>query len=200
MLPENAHEIVNERDGLTGLAYKQIFPTQKNILKTKFGSREELIEDICNSSVFPFFTTNWPFVVRYGRNGDGDGDGDNEAPRWNLPRVIVDGYFTVPRERFGCPFIPEDNIRTVTISCFPHDTIGLVASEAQDRISPLPCNVDPTNQLGKLIASATTPSTKEEFQLMYNGGKEDALRWIDEYGHTIADGVNNVEDSVSVDK
>lgn len=192
MLPSNAHEIVNERDGLTGLAYKQIFPTQKNVLKTEFGSREELIEDICNSSVFPFFTTNWPFVVRYGQNGE-----ENENRSFNLPRVIVDGYFTVPRERFGCPFIPQSDIRTVTISCFPHDTIGLVASKEQDRISPLPCNINPTNQLSKLISSATTPSTKEEFRLMYDGGKEDALRWIDEYGHTI-DEVNSVEDSVSV--
>ena len=86
MLPENAHEIMNTRQGLAGLAHKQIFPTRKNVLKTKFSSREELIEDVCNSSVFPFFTTNWPFVVRFGKGGGGghnhnfDGSEINSIP------------------------------------------------------------------------------------------------------------------------
>eukprot|EP01083_Nonionella_stella_P048251 129121_1 len=60
LLPCNAHELVNARQGLTGLAYKEIFPEVKNVLKTRFESREELMEDVVNSSTFPFFTSNWP--------------------------------------------------------------------------------------------------------------------------------------------
>merc|ERR1719410_1708368 len=44
LLPDNAHEIYNSRSGLAGLAYRQLFPSFKNILKTEFSSRNELIE------------------------------------------------------------------------------------------------------------------------------------------------------------
>eukprot|EP01083_Nonionella_stella_P131245 398596_1 len=71
LLPCNAHELVNARQGLTGLAYKEIFPEVKNVLKTRFESREELMEDVVNSSTFPFFTSNWPFLVR---SGSGSGN------------------------------------------------------------------------------------------------------------------------------
>lgn len=204
LLPSNAHEIVNEREGMTGLAYRQLFPSAKNILKTKFGSREEFMEDICNSSTFPFFTTNLPFLVRMGapprasptlvEEEDDSSENSNEeidvannpndisnGLSFNLPRVLVDGYFTVPRSRFGCPILPPDSgaQRTVTISVFPHEAIGLSDSEHHDRISPEPCPSDPTSQLTELLQIATSSSSAETLRRMYDLGREDALRWID---------------------
>lgn len=189
MLPMDAHEIVNRREGLAGLAYRQIFPTQRNVLKTQFGSRDELIEDVCNSSVFPFFTTNLPFVVRTtspdSKHSESEEDGEetSEKTQFALPRVLVDGYFTVPRDRFGCPiFPPEANVdREITLSVFPHESIGLTASQIQDQISPAKCAKDPTDQLQRLLKIATSPSSAETHKEMYRCGQEDALRWIEQH-------------------
>ena len=60
------------------------------VLATKFETRECLMDAVMDSSTFPFFSTNWPvrFVRRRGEK---------------LPRIVVDGFFSVPRERYGCP-------------------------------------------------------------------------------------------------
>ena len=99
LLPQDAHTIVNERSGMTGLAYKEIFPSSKNVLATRFNSRDNLKEAICNSSMFPFFTSPWPCVIRPPVESDED-DAVKKSLSDFLPRLIVDGYFTVPRERY----------------------------------------------------------------------------------------------------
>lgn len=90
MLPENAHEIINDRPGLVGLAHRELWPINRPVLATKFETRECLMDAVMDSSTFPFFSTNWPVrLVR--RKGE------------RLPRVVVDGFFSVPRDRYGCP-------------------------------------------------------------------------------------------------
>lgn len=90
MLPDNAHEIINDRPGLVGLAHRELWPINRPVLATHFETRECLMDAVMDSSTFPFFSTNWPVrLVR--RKGE------------RLPRVVVDGFFSVPRERYGCP-------------------------------------------------------------------------------------------------
>uniref|UniRef100_A0A7S2KLG9 PNPLA domain-containing protein n=1 Tax=Leptocylindrus danicus TaxID=163516 RepID=A0A7S2KLG9_9STRA len=182
LLPQDAHRVVNERSGLTGLAYKEVFPVQKNVLATRFDSREQLIEDVCNSSMFPFFSSPWPCVIRKGKKSNlnskiNDRDDDNAV--WNaLPRVVVDGYFTVPRERFGCPDLEELGVcdRTVTISVLPHDAIGLTASDGgpRDRISPV---VRSNEEFTDLFRGAVSPSPRKFMVELFERGVADGEAW-----------------------
>ena len=180
VLPHDAHRIINARPGLVGLAHREIWPENRPVLETSFGTRECLIDAVLDSSTFPFFSTNWPVrLVR--RRGE------------DLPRVVVDGFFTVPRNRYGCPDFghaidplgdgasTETSVvdRTVTVSVLPHDIVGLTAStDERDRISPSRReDGDTAGQMSELIRLATQPSSREELIALYEGGAADAERW-----------------------
>lgn len=188
LLPSDAHEIVNERPGLTGLAYKEVFPRSKNILATQFRTRQELKEAICNSSMFPFFTSPWPCLIRpssVDKNANEpnvDGAMISSVEKY-LPRLIVDGYFTVPRERFGCPILDDYVTRTVTVSVFPHQSIGCVKeSEICDRISPiLKEQENPSYELNDMIRMAINPSSRQSLVALYERGISDAEKWSINY-------------------
>jgi hypothetical protein len=83
-LGPDAHKIINEREGVVALAHRELFPINRPVLTTSFQTRDELIEAVCDSSMFPFFSTRFPARLRY---KDGE----------RIPRVIVDGFFSVPR-------------------------------------------------------------------------------------------------------
>eukprot|EP00581_Thalassiosira_minuscula_P016448 CAMPEP_0183717720 /NCGR_PEP_ID=MMETSP0737-20130205/11243_1 /TAXON_ID=385413 /ORGANISM="Thalassiosira miniscula, Strain CCMP1093" /LENGTH=338 /DNA_ID=CAMNT_0025947197 /DNA_START=42 /DNA_END=1058 /DNA_ORIENTATION=- len=200
-LPD-AHTIINEREGVTALAHRELFPNNRPVLTTKFDTREDLIEAVCDSSMFPFFSTPFPVRLRY-----------KEGER--IPRVIVDGFFTVPRERYGCPDFAHLNFdsrveaklrsmggvlvdeeqngtdannnneydetpvveRTITVACFPHETVGLTASLKHDQISPEPDYDNPVGQMSELFRYATQPSSKKELEALYEKGWADAEKW-----------------------
>ena len=84
ILPMDAHTIVNEREGVVALAHRELFPNNRPVLTTRFDTRDDLIEAVCDSSMFPFFSTPFPVRLRYKENE-------------RIPRVIVDGFFSVPR-------------------------------------------------------------------------------------------------------
>lgn len=186
ILPEDSHLTINNREGLVGMAYYEIFPKRRPVLATNFDSKDDLINAVCNSSAFPFFSSNWPCRISK----------SSSSSKSLLPRLAMDGYFTVPRDRFGCPDFgqllvnnnddpdsapqqPQKSIpqRTVTVSVFPHDSINLTASEKQDRISPLPSE-DTAQQFGELIQWATQTTNKQDYHKMYENGWEDAERWF----------------------
>jgi len=170
-LPLDAHHILNSRDAPVGLAYQEIsFFKAENIVQTEFESREDVIQAILNSSMFLFFSTNFPFRLNF---------------KEGQPVLARDGYFTVPRERFGCPLLPADsnNVdREVTISVFPHSVIGLTASLEADSISPAVASgigddtVD--EQIKELFRRATQVSSDEVVWDMYESGQNDASKWI----------------------
>jgi len=83
-LGPDAHTIINEREGVVALAHRELFPVNRPVLTTSFQTRDELIEAVCDSSMFPFFSTPFPARLRY-KVGE------------RIPRVIVDGFFSVPR-------------------------------------------------------------------------------------------------------
>lgn len=179
--PEEAHEIINEREGVVALAHRELFPNNRPVLTTQFDTRDDLIEAVCDSSMFPFFSTPFPVRLKY-KEGE------------KFPRVIVDGFFSVPRERYGCPdfshlnfdyggnaadelHIPPVVERTITVACFPHETVGLTASEEHDQISPEPDYNNPVGQMSSLFRFATQPSSRKELEELYEKGWADAEKW-----------------------
>ncbi|KAL7517156.1 hypothetical protein ACHAWX_002102 [Stephanocyclus meneghinianus] len=204
----DAHVIVNEREGIVALAHRELFPNNRPVLTTSFDTRDDLIEAVCDSSMFPFFSTPFPVRLRYRANE-------------KFPRVIVDGFFSVPRERYGCPDFAHLNFdqkieeklrrlggflideedgssgekknnlesnyneydetlvveRTITVACFPHETVGLTASLEHDQISPAPDYENPLGQMTELFRYATQPSSKEELHGLYEKGWADAEKW-----------------------
>lgn len=198
VLSEDAHTIINEREGVVALAHRELFPRNRPVLTTNFDTRESLIDAVCDSSMFPFFSTQWPARLRY--------DGGR------LPKVVVDGFFSVPRERYGCPDFKHLNYdkeldkklrdmggvlvdesgneqqqndeeetpvidRTITVACFPHETVGLSVSSECDQISPAPDYDDPVGQMKDLFRYATQPSSRKELEMLYEKGWEDAEKW-----------------------
>mmetsp|Transcript_1475 Transcript_1475/g.2606 ORF Transcript_1475/g.2606 Transcript_1475/m.2606 type:complete len:316 (+) Transcript_1475:59-1006(+) len=176
---DDAHEIINAREGVVALAHRELFPTNRPVLATKFDTRDDLIEAVCDSSMFPFFSTPFPVRLKY-----------KEGERF--PRVVVDGFFSVPRERYGCPDFSQLNFdcvdkedecyippveRTITVACFPHETVGLSASEKHDQISPEPDYDNSVGQMGELFRYATKPSSRKELEGLYEKGFADAERW-----------------------
>eukprot|EP00978_Attheya_sp_CCMP212_P016033 scaffold41696_cov53-Attheya_sp.AAC.4 len=195
LLPGDAHNRLNERPSPVGLAYRQIFPSQERILQTQFESKQDVMDAVCHSSAFPFFTSNWPFAVARTKKNT-EKEGDSSATGLTLPRLVVDGFFNVPRDRCGCPdfsILDKDPIltssstssvengyeklplvgRTVTIAVFPHEVVGLTASELEDRISP----DGGMEEMANLLRLATQVSSREELTAVYEAGWADAERW-----------------------
>jgi len=159
---------------MIGICYRELFPRNRPILKTTFEDRQELIQSVSNSCMFPFFSTNWPCTVDWSSSSF-------------IPRLVVDGYFAVPRERFGCPdfdlmledteLIEDDDKkslqllpnRTVAISVFPADKIGLTAFDKNDVISP-----SSSEDIERLFRIATKSTSREELTFAYELGWKNA--------------------------
>lgn len=200
LLSHDAHEVVNNRDGMVGLAHRELFPENRPVLRTNFETRGGLIDAVVDSSMFPFFTSNRPFRVKAGENS------------MDSPRVTVDGFFTVPLHRFGCPDFRHADVsengfgrptmrqmhlhargndkakienkkrksmpdRTVSISVVPHQLVGLTASKSHDKISP-PMESKFIAQVAGLCRSAVLSSTAKELSELYEAGWADAERWV----------------------
>ena len=67
--------------------------------------------------------------------------------------------------------------RTITVSCFPHETVGLTASLKHDQISPEPDYENTVGQMQELFRYATQPSSRKELDAMYERGWADAEKW-----------------------
>ena len=175
LFPANAAAVVNERPGLVGLAHYQLYPTPSHsVLATQqFASRQALMHAVCDSSMFPYFTRNRPFrVVRNGRK----------------PRVTVDGVFTEPLWRFGCPDMQKHDHhqqltnlkRTVCVSVFPQEVVGLqLASKHKNDV------IAPPLQAHNIVGQAThlallmcTPGRRRDLTKLYENGWQDAERWV----------------------
>jgi hypothetical protein len=159
---EEAFQNMQERPGVSAIAYREVFPNNRPIFQSQFSDRQDLIRAVLHSSMFPFFTTNWPVKLDTSQK---------------FPRLLVDGWFTVPRERCGCPDFAMNGIdvdRTVTISPFPQDVIGLKASNPEDCISP---SVENEDTAGRLFRIATQATSREELTSVYEAGWRDAEEW-----------------------
>lgn len=166
LIDEEAFLKLCERPGPTGVAFREVFPRPTNILQTTFRDRADLIQSTCFSSMFPFFSTNWPCTL------------DTSSP---VARLVVDGFFTVPRDRFGCPdFATMDNVqvdRTVALAVFPSRVMNMVAFHPDDIISPSSSMDDTTPDLANLVRIATQSTSRHELTGVYEQGWKDAEKW-----------------------
>lgn len=174
-------DALQEREGETVIAYRELFPNFRPVLQKEYEDRHDLSSAISYSSMFPFFATNWPVAL----------DRSN-----SIPRLVVDGFFSVPRERFGCPCFEMADVgvdRTVTISVFPRDIAGLEASKPEDCISPASEGQD--HNL-RLLSLATESSSRKDLTAIYESGWADAEEWCHKYQHLhIRDEVDSREEN-----
>lgn len=112
---------------------------------------------------------------------------DDDAPR--LPRLLVDGYFAMPRPQFGCPVLetefPESGItRTVAIACIPQELFGMDAVfendvRTEERSSNNLISIDGDGEedpmgLTDIFRIATQPSSRKELTGLFERGYRDA--------------------------
>jgi len=105
MLPEDAHAVLDRRPGTTQIAFLELLPSFATPrLATSFSSKQDLQEVLMASCGIPFYLTGTPAQPVRGAWG-------------------VDGFFAVPRSRFGCP---ETGAKEVEITVMPFDpqTVG----------------------------------------------------------------------------
>ena len=192
-LAADAHHRVNARPGAIGLAHLQLYPEQRTVLATQdFDSRSALMDAVCDSSMFPFFTSNRPFRVvkrRHRANShkrsSGCNDTDNDTASSALQTVVtVDGVFTEPLWRFGCPDQQKQRIsnleRSVCVSVFPKELTGLgQASSPNHNVIAPPLQVhNIIGQVTHLGRLACTPGSRQELKLLYEQGWENAEAWV----------------------
>jgi len=213
LLSPQAHEIANDRKGIVGLAHYELYPELTPRLTTHFDTRKSLIDAVCDSSMFPYFTSNRPCrIVVEDQNNNSIIDSNNNNSRsaknnkqdWfrsrrrrqqqKLPprvRVAVDGVFTEPFWRFGCPDFNKSSgsdskkqtDKTIMVSVIPRQLVnpigGLVLGD-DDVICP---NLEPNlvAQISKLCLMATTCSIPKSLIQLYDSGWMDAERWVHRY-------------------
>jgi hypothetical protein len=209
LIGEEQFEHLQEREGSVGIAYRELFPYNRPIVETNFETACDLKRAVCHSSTFPFFTTNWPVALDWTSkkttsNSSPSTKLDTESEEQEeettsaimtekstlttsrfvdfnaLPRVVVDGFFTVPRARFGCPdfdkMMPNAQVdRTICVSVFPQDLVGLTAVSRDDCISPQYASA--ADDLQRLLRLATQASSAKELTQVYEDGWKDAERW-----------------------
>ena len=183
------------------LAYREIFPLPRSHFQTTFETREELFRAVGYSCMFPFFTTNFPFLLDLEPLTNTRSNRKNN--RLPFPRLLMDGYFSLPRPQFGCPILqdefPDSGVeRTVAITCIPQEYFGMeevfgTAAESrailagpprsnlvnQNNLISVNDSCDETTPLGlpDIFRIATQPTSRGELTDLFDRGYRDAEAW-----------------------
>jgi hypothetical protein len=156
-----------------GIGYTQIFPRPSSHVQIKFRDRKDLFQAVSYSCMFPFFTTDGPWLLDTSHGGP-------------LPRLMVDGVFSVPWDRFGCPHLEDisyDVDRTVAISVLPRHLLrwcanGMGSFENENCISPSLGGHDSNHDVAlHLIRIAAFSSSRRELTQVFEMGYRDAEIW-----------------------
>lgn len=170
MLPDDAAERCKAH-GLH-IAYLRVTPWPKRMLVTEWANKADLIDVICGSCNWPLFFSRSPLVRC---RGD----------------LALDGWFTEPNDRFGCPAIFDENglppDRTIGLCCVPKGYMPGSALEAfapRDRIQPL-VRADGTIQTQQMRVSSDrwfawcpTIASDDERAKLVAAGREHAGTWL----------------------
>jgi hypothetical protein len=184
-----------------GIAYTQVFPRQQSHLQTKFHSRDDLFEAVKYSCMFPYFTTDRPWLVDT-TICENDNDTASVAVESadgsiQLPRLMMDGVFSVPWDRFGCPILEDIKLssssttsdssycvdRTIAVSVFPQHVLkwcgnGMGQFPREDCISPSIGGHESNHDVMiPLLRMAVTPSSRKELTQLFELGGRDAELW-----------------------
>jgi hypothetical protein len=173
MVRDEQFEQFTSRPSPVVIAYREVFPNNRHHHQSKFDDRHHLIDTVCHSSMFPFFTSPWPVAL--------DTSGQ-------MPRLLVDGFFAVPWERFGCPDFGLANVQvdqTVLVTPFPHQSILNVDSSC-NAISPPAFEDDPLGlQLTNRLLSSTKALSRDSLTQLYEQGWQDAEEWCYRQGEKV---------------
>ena len=95
---------------------------------------------------------------------------------------VVDGYFSVPRSRFGCP--PLAGERTLAVTALPK--VQLTAFEDENLIQPGE-RYDPALPVSESqwFGWALKPATDEQIDEMVALGRQHAREWADRHSSEI---------------
>eukprot|EP00965_Chrysotila_dentata_P227662 6196141-Pleurochrysis_carterae.AAC.5 len=157
LLPDDAPE---RAEGRLKVCYRQVFPWPKSFEVTKWDSKQDLINTICASCNWPFFFSRWPLV-------------------WVRRGLAVDGFFTQPMSRFGCPALDAD--RTVLICSLPRME---VKADQGDLIQPGVASFSsPPFSDGEWFSYAMAPASEETFDQIIELGEEHGQQWLRQEGH-----------------
>jgi hypothetical protein len=166
LIQPNDFNNLQQRKGATIIAYRELFPRNIAIHQKEYQNRDDLFNAVCHSSMFPFFATNWPAAL------------DTSSGR--IPRIVVDGFFAVPRERFGCPDFALANVpvnRTVSICVFPTE-MTKISNNNDDNNNCIICpQYEGQEQLSRLFQLATESSSRKDLTEVYESGWADAEQW-----------------------
>ena len=80
------------------IGYLEVLPRPGRRIVSSWTSRDDLIDVICASCNWPLFFSKWPLV-------------------FCRRSLALDGFFSVPRDRFGCPPLPAE--RTLAVTALP---------------------------------------------------------------------------------
>lgn len=171
-----------DRAGEAVVSHYELLPSFGPVHQSEFEQKEDLINAVCHSSAFPFFSMNGPAVY--------DGSASNNKATLILggqkltlqvPRLVLDGFFAAPGGRFGCPDFAlagiDDVDREISVLPFPREAIGLSKSlPAENCICPELID-DGLQQSMELLRMATQPSPASKLTSLYEAGFKDADRW-----------------------
>jgi hypothetical protein len=159
LLPDDA---VARAAGRLTVCYQRVLPWPKPMLVTEWSSKEDLIDTICASCNWPFFFSRWPLV-------------------WVRNSLATDGFFSLPRARFGCPPLPAK--RTLNVVCLPSVSSQFTDAEliqpGRGPVPPIP--VEQSRWFGWALQAAAD----DELARTYRLGKEHAAAWVETHGVAI---------------
>lgn len=180
-IDDDRFRALQERPGKAVVSYHEVFPAFGPVHQADFEHKQEFIDTVCHSSTFPFFSSNWPVALDYSTSSSWKTTLWGKPFSLEIPRLVVDGFFAVPGDRFGCPDFELAGIdvnRTVAVTSFPRQVIGLSPSliAPQDYIGPELIG-DGIQQSADLLRMATQPLTPQEVFQLYEDGFQDAEQW-----------------------
>lgn len=181
-IDEDRFRALQERPGRAVVTYHEVFPLFRAIHQVEFEHKEDFINRVCHSSAFPFFTTDWPVAIcDNNKNKPTIMTFGTQKVSLQVPRLVVDGHFAVPADRFGCPdFDKAEGVevdRTILVTVFPREIVGLNKNlPKEDCISPALVD-DGLAQSLDLLRIATQPSEPAELVALYDAGYADAEKW-----------------------
>jgi hypothetical protein len=156
LLPDDA---VARASGRLTVCYQRVLPWPRSMLVSEWSSKEDLVDTICASCNWPFFFSRWPLV-------------------WVRNSLATDGFFALPRSRFGCPALLAE--RTLNVVCLP--TVWSQFADAEliqpgrGVIPPLPV------EQNRWFRWALQAAADDELARIFRLGQEHAAAWMLTHG------------------
>jgi hypothetical protein len=179
-ITEDKFEALCDRPGEAVVSYYELFPSFGPIHEMEFDQKEDFINAVCHSSSFPFFASDWPVTFDYNIPPTTMTLAGRELSL-QIPRLVTDGYFAVPRDRFGCPDFSlagiNDVNRTILVTPFPREAISLQKSIPLENVICPHLVEDGIRQSANLLRLATQSSPAFDHRMLYDDGYKDADRW-----------------------